>query len=103
MADIKLVERKFLLEKKKITLEECKLFIQEYHPEDKAWFYDLCLNPQPVEEGSEKKEILGFAKIKKAFYERYFPQEDTMSHRMKLFADWDIPAPAPEAAAKSEE
>ena len=32
----KLVERKFLLEKKSIKLEDCKLFIEEYHPEKKS-------------------------------------------------------------------
>ena len=96
MADIKLVERKFLLEKKSIKLEDCKLFIEEYHPEKKKWFYELCCKPQPVKDkdGKETGEeaLLPFLAIKSAFYKEFFPQEDALTQRMKLFSDWDIPA-----------
>lgn len=93
----KLVERKFLLEKKSITLEDCKLYIEEFYPNDKKWFYELCINEQPLkeEDPNSEKGILSFLAIKSRFYKKYFKQEDTLTQRMKLFADWDIPADEP--------
>lgn len=90
----KLIERKFLIEKKAIKLEDMKLYVEEYHPEDKKWFYNLCLTEQPLkeEEPNGEKGILPFLSIKSRFYKKYFPQEDALSARMKIFADWDIPA-----------
>lgn len=90
----KLIERKFLLEKKSIKLEDCKLYVEEYHPEDKKWFYDLCVTEQPLKKDAPdgEKGILSFLAIKSRFYEKYFPQEDALTQRMKLFADWDIPS-----------
>lgn len=91
----KLIERKFLLEKKSIKLEDCKLYVEEYHPEDKKWFYDLCCKEYPVMKDNQptgETALLSFLSIKSKFYEKYFPQEGTLSARMKLFADWDIPA-----------
>lgn len=74
-----LLEKKFLLEKKTITLEDCILYVGEYHPEDKKWFKDLCMTPV---EGN----VPSFMAIKKDFYTKYFPQEETLSHRQKLFS-----------------
>lgn len=91
----KFAERKFLLEKRTVKLEDFKAYIEEYHPEDKAWFYKLCCNEQPLKDkdGIETGEngLLPFLAIKKAFYEKYFPEEDTLSKRMKIFSDWEIP------------
>lgn len=90
----KLIERKFLIEKKAIKLEDMKLYVEEYHPKDMKWFYNLCLTEQPIkeEEPNGEKGILSFLAIKSRFYKKYFPQEDALTQRMKLFSDWDIPA-----------
>lgn len=100
MADnnIKFHERKFLLEKKKVTLEDCKLYIETYHPEKKYWFMDLCLNPH-LNEKTQKEELMRWVDIKKKFYEEFFPMEDTMTYRTKLFSDWgDVQPPKSEDA-----
>ena len=94
----RILERKFLLEKKSVKLEDCKEYIEECHPEDKAWFYALCCEEQPLEKNGEQtgeKGLLPFLTIKIKFYERYFPQETALSTRMKLFRDWNI-SPAEE-------
>lgn len=90
----KLIERKFLIEKKAIKLEDMKLYVEEYHPQDMKWFYNLCLTEQPIKEDEPngEKGILSFLAIKSRFYKQYFPQEDALTQRMKLFSDWDIPA-----------
>lgn len=90
----KIVERKFLLEKKNIKMEDMKLYIEEYAPAEKKWFYELCVKPAPVmKDGQPTGEtaLRSFLSIKSEFYKKFFPQEDTLSQRMKLFADWDIP------------
>lgn len=79
------VERKFLLEKKGITLEDCKAYIQEFYPGDKQWFYDLCMTPN-----NETGHLVSFLHIKKEFYKKYFPKAKEMSSRAKLFADWGV-------------
>lgn len=86
MSDEKFSTRKFLLKKKNVTMEDCKLYIQEFHPEDKEWFYDLCCNTHENEKG--KKALLPFLTIKSEFYKKYFAEEDKLSKRLKLFADW---------------
>lgn len=77
------VERKFLLEKKSITLADCKAYVEEYHPEDKKWFYDLCMTQNP-----DTEHLISYLKIKQKFYEKYFKKAEEMSARAKLFADW---------------
>lgn len=89
----KLIERKFLLEKKNIKLEDMKLYIEEYAKDEMKWFYDICVNEQPLEkDGKEtgEKGVLPFLTIKKKFYDKFFPQDDERSKRMKLFSDWNI-------------
>lgn len=90
----KLIERKFLIEKKAIKLEDMKLYVEEYHPQDMKWFYNLCLTEQPIKEDEPngEKGILSFLAIKSRFYKKYFQQEDALTQRMKLFSDWDIPS-----------
>ena len=80
------VERKFLLEKKGITLEDCKAYVEEFYPDDKQWFYDLCMKR------NETGRLVSFLYIKKNFYTRYFPKAEEMSARAKLFADWGLEA-----------
>ena len=96
--------KKFLLDKKSITLEDCMMYVETYKPEDKSWFYHYCVDEVPVlddkkqpvmvkdEDGNEvaKKEVRPFLIIKKEFYKRYFPASGELSKRMKLFADWDV-------------
>ena len=89
----KILERKFLFEKKSVKLEDCKEYIEAFHPEDKEWFYKLCCKPQPLEKNGEptdEKGLLPFLTIKSKFYEKYFPQETALSTRMKLFRDWNF-------------
>lgn len=77
------VQRKFLLEKKSITLADCKAYVEEFHPKDKKWFYDICMAVNP-----DTERLVSFLKIKQKFYDRYFKKAEEMSARAKLFADW---------------
>lgn len=99
-----LLAKKFLLDKKGITLEDCMMYVETYKPEDKSWFYHLCVDEVPVKdkEGNEikvkdkdgnevvKTDVRPFLVIKKEFYEKYFPASGELSKRMKMFADWDV-------------
>ena len=89
-----LLAKKFLQNKKSITLEDCMMYVEEYKPEDKKWFYHLCIDEVPVKDkdGNETGEnaVRPFLTIKKAFYDKYFPASGELSKRMKLFADWGI-------------
>lgn len=90
----RILERKFLFEKKSVKLEDCKEYIEAVYPGDKEWFYKLCCEPQPLEKNGEptgEEGLLPFLTIKSKFYEKYFPQETALSTRMKLFRDWNIP------------
>jgi hypothetical protein len=81
---ISMMNKMFLTQKRSITLENCKDYIQEFFPDDKKWFYDLCMTTD--EEGN----LTPFVDIKKKFYEKYFPNEETLTKRQKLFADWNV-------------
>ena len=89
-----LLAKKFLLDRKSIKLEDCMMYVEEYKPADKNWFYHLCMDEVPVKDkdGNEtgEKAVLPFLTIKKAFYDKYFPASGELSKRMKLFADWGI-------------
>ena len=95
MAEAKgIVERKFLLDRKNIVLEDMKAYIEEFQPNDKQWFFDLCVGL--VDELDKEKKPTGkkvprsFLSIKKAFYDKYFPNTNTISKRVKLFSDWGL-------------
>lgn len=87
-----MVNRRFLLDKKNIKLEDCKEYIQEVHPQDKKWFYDLCCKPVEITKADGEKEsvLTQWVDIKKKFYDKYFPEESTLTKREKLFADWEF-------------
>ena len=93
MAETKsLLEKKFLLEKKSIKMEDCIMFIEQFHADDKSWFYHLCTDEVETTDknGNTSKGVRPWLSVKKAFYEKYFPSTGELSRRMKLFADWNI-------------
>ena len=84
MADT-LLEKKFLLDKKHITIEDCILYIEQYRPDKKQWFYDKCIT-----ERTESGKPLSWITIRKQFYDEIFPDFGEMTKRMKLFSAWNM-------------
>ncbi len=83
-----LLARKFLVDKKSIKMEDCIMYIEQFKPEDKSWFFHL--STDEVEQQDGKKAVRPWVEIKKEFYNKYFPASGELSKRMKLFAGWDI-------------
>lgn len=86
--------KKFLMDKKGITLEDCMMYVEEYHPEDKGWFFHIATDIVDLtdKDGNPtgKKGVRPFLTIKKKIYERYFSDSSELSARMKMFSHWDI-------------
>ena len=85
---LNLARKKFLTDKKRITLEDCRDYVAEFYEEDKVWFYNLCMDE--ITDVNGTKRLRHFPEIKKQFYERYFKEEDTLTKRQLLFVDWDL-------------
>ena len=83
MADALLA--KILHDRKSVTMEDCKRYIEEYKPDDRQWFYDLCMKPDKA-----TKKLIPWLKIKQKFYQKYFPSPTALSRRMELFAGWNM-------------
>lgn len=91
MADTALTKSFFLTKKKSITLEDMKMYVEQNNPDDKQWFYDLCMKEKTFEKnGKKEKRLSTHLEIKKAFYDRYFAESNVLSKRQKLFADWHM-------------
>lgn len=84
--------KKFMLSKRAITLEDCMLYIEQYKPDDKAWFYHLCTDEvkQTDKTGKTFTGVRPWGFIKAEFYKRYFPANAELTRRMKLLSSWDV-------------
>ena len=84
--------KKFMLSKRAITLEDCMLYIEQYKPDDKGWFYHLCTDEveQTDKHGKTFTGVRQWGAIKSEFYKRYFPANAELTRRMKLLSSWDI-------------
>ena len=102
MAESGLLARKFLIDKKSIKMEDCIMYIEQFKPDDKTWFYNLCTKEQEWKDktGTVQTGLLPWVEIKKKFYDKYFPATGELSRRMKLFTGWEIKEDTAEAEKK---
>lgn len=84
--------KKFMLSKRAITMEDCMMYIEQYHPDDKSWFFHLCTDEveQTDKTGKTFIGVKPWGAVKAEFYKRYFPATAELSRRMKMLASWDI-------------
>lgn len=88
--------KKFLLDKRAIKMEDCILYIEQLHPEDKGWFYHLCVDEVELTDkhGNKTVGVRPWLTIKTEFYKKYFPATAELTRRMKLLSDWQEDAQA---------
>lgn len=87
-----MLSKKFMLSKRSITMEDCMVYIEQYKPDDKTWFYHLCVDEveQTDKNGKTFTGVRQWGAVKSEFYKRYFPASAELSRRMKLLSSWDI-------------
>lgn len=88
-----LMEQKFREQKKTTTLEDFKLYIEKFFPQDKPWFYKLCTEVVDITKDGKPtgaKGVRNHAQIRKYFYDRYFKDNGERTKRMKALAGWGI-------------
>ena len=86
----------FSKNKQSITLEDCKVFINRFFPEDKTWFKDMATEiiPYTDRDGKAVKKIIPWMTVKKNFLDRYEKHlsEDkylkAINERKDAFKDW---------------
>lgn len=87
-----LMEKKFRDQKKLITFEDCKEYIETFHPEDKGWFFKIATELIDDPKDSSKKIVRPFFAVKKEVYERYFKDNGERARRLAMLASWEIEA-----------
>ena len=88
-----LMEQKFRDQKKNTTLEDFKVYIEKFFPQDKPWFYKLCTEVVDIMKDGKPTGVKGVrnhAQIRKHFYDRYFKDNGERTKRMKALAGWGI-------------
>lgn len=88
-----LMEQKFRTQRKNTTLEDFKLYIEKFFPQDKPWFYKLCIEVVDIKKDGKPTGVRGVrnhAQIRKYFYDRYFKDNGERTKRMRDLASWGI-------------
>ena len=92
MSNNSVLLKKFMVNKRSVNLEDCMMLVEQFHPEDKSWFYHLCVDEveQTDKNGKTYTGVRQWGAVKSEVYKRYFPGSAELSRRMKMFSSWNI-------------